>query len=495
MADTLTSREIEIALAKAASGFDRVATALSAQFDAVLPGQGPALEATILEAIGPIVAAKLADKMQAEFEALTGKPAHDMPMVISIPHTTATLRSGMYAVETDPAAWLVPRLVEHFDFAHRPDHPTMFAFPGSATWLLLGWLKLGQRVAYRRNSKRGSEAWKFIEDQICEQLAGYDVKRTGGRGAIVLSWGYDGVLVSNTDRHDGRDPGFRAWLGKWRFKFSRPLDAWFLPQSVGFLPPRFPISAMLAEIPNDYRHKVALEGTYADSETTNKRRVEHLLARADTAGARAGKARGAALTAHKASHAISERFSMGQPILVGHHSEARARRDHQKMWDLTGKGVTFQRKAEHLDSKAASIERAAAKVGKSTPEQRRRTIAASVKESGKIQVGDVISWSLNPQPIWVVSVGARNATGVTRDGSLLHEPLERARRLPDAPMPVPGQMYQKGDLVDVSVLSRWQGPRTVTGVRYGGLVLVLDKPVWEQKSVGWASLRPHQPKT
>ena len=38
-----------------------------------------------------------------------------------------------------------------------------------------------------------------------------------------------------------------------------------------------------------------------------------------------------ASTYHAAAHRISERFAAGQPILVGHHSERKARKDKERM--------------------------------------------------------------------------------------------------------------------------------------------------------------------
>lgn len=56
--------------------------------------------------------------------------------------------------------------------------------------------------------------------------------------------------------------------------------------------------------------------------------------------------------AFKQSHAITDMIPMGQPILVGHHSEARHRKDLDKSWNLMGKGVELSNKAESHESKA-----------------------------------------------------------------------------------------------------------------------------------------------
>jgi len=62
------------------------------------------------------------------------------------------------------------------------------------------------------------------------------------------------------------------------------------------------------------------------------------------------------------SDAISRNIPFGQPILVGHHSEKRHRRDIDRMWKLTGKSVEEGRKAEYWQRRAdAAIRHAEAR--------------------------------------------------------------------------------------------------------------------------------------
>lgn len=71
-----------------------------------------------------------------------------------------------------------------------------------------------------------------------------------------------------------------------------------------------------------------------------------------------------AKAAHLSHHyytASKERASMipfGQPILVGHHSERRARRDADRIFTDMGKSVEAQKKADALASRAQSVGRA-----------------------------------------------------------------------------------------------------------------------------------------
>lgn len=52
---------------------------------------------------------------------------------------------------------------------------------------------------------------------------------------------------------------------------------------------------------------------------------------------------------------ISERFHMGQPILVGHHSEASARRDQKRMENATRKSIESSDKADYFAGKVKGV--------------------------------------------------------------------------------------------------------------------------------------------
>jgi hypothetical protein len=70
----------------------------------------------------------------------------------------------------------------------------------------------------------------------------------------------------------------------------------------------------------------------------------------------------------KKSHAITEHIPFGQPILVGHHSEARHRRDLDKSWNAMGKGVEYSKQAEDYESRAKYWAAKASTINLSMPE-------------------------------------------------------------------------------------------------------------------------------
>lgn len=55
---------------------------------------------------------------------------------------------------------------------------------------------------------------------------------------------------------------------------------------------------------------------------------------------------------YKTSHELTDMIPFGQPILIGHHSEARHRRAIDKSWNAMGKSVELSNKAKEYDSKA-----------------------------------------------------------------------------------------------------------------------------------------------
>ncbi|HEY5342471.1 MAG TPA: DUF3560 domain-containing protein [Solirubrobacteraceae bacterium] len=89
--------------------------------------------------------------------------------------------------------------------------------------------------------------------------------------------------------------------------------------------------------------------------TTRERREARAERLRDWSGKRAGKAQA---TAERAQQ-LGERFSQGQPILPGHHSQGRAEADHKRMHRAMEASVDHSRKAQSFSSRADNIEAAA----------------------------------------------------------------------------------------------------------------------------------------
>lgn len=87
-------------------------------------------------------------------------------------------------------------------------------------------------------------------------------------------------------------------------------------------------------------------------------RRERLEARLDRRREWAVKVEHRATAAFEGVHRIADNIPLGQPILVGHHSERRHRRDIDRINAGMSRGVEEQNLAERHDSKAGGIERA-----------------------------------------------------------------------------------------------------------------------------------------
>lgn len=91
--------------------------------------------------------------------------------------------------------------------------------------------------------------------------------------------------------------------------------------------------------------------------STRRERLERKAEkRRDWAGSAATKAN----AAHDRVHEIADGIPFGQPILIGHHSEGRARRDQARMESGMSAAVELGRKAERHAAAADGIERALA---------------------------------------------------------------------------------------------------------------------------------------
>lgn len=95
----------------------------------------------------------------------------------------------------------------------------------------------------------------------------------------------------------------------------------------------------------------------------------------ERAKAKAGRLENAAINAgnkstsyFERSHSMTENIPMGQPILMGHHSEAGHRRILEKSWNAMGKSVEESKKAENYSYRAEYWKNKASIINLSMPE-------------------------------------------------------------------------------------------------------------------------------
>jgi len=120
---------------------------------------------------------------------------------------------------------------------------------------------------------------------------------------------------------------------------------------------------------------IKLAGEITAEQTTMVERAE---AKADRLDNLASKRAYESDVYHKAANRISERFAYGQPILVGHHSEKKARRDKAKMDSAMEKAVKAHNAVSYWNYRAAGVEHHANR--KSNPAVRARRIKTLLAE-------------------------------------------------------------------------------------------------------------------
>lgn len=160
-----------------------------------------------------------------------------------------------------------------------------------------------------------------------------------------------GTMAEGTSRGDGSGEILKAQGWRW----SRDLGAWYIRYSRDRLAKLWEINAAREglEAAGFAVEVVIDEGdrrTVAEREAEKAGRAED---RADRLLDRAARLQGTAESADAASRQISDFIPMGQPILVGHHSERRHRRDIDRMHRLDQKSLEASRAAAQAERGAA----------------------------------------------------------------------------------------------------------------------------------------------
>lgn len=123
---------------------------------------------------------------------------------------------------------------------------------------------------------------------------------------------------------------------------------------------------------------IELAGEIEAEESTLAERAE---AKADRLETLSIKRRQQANAFSRAAHDISERFAFGQPILVGHHSERRARKDRERMDSNMRKAVEADKAAGYWLYKASSAQRHANHKNRDDVRARRiKTLLADLRD-------------------------------------------------------------------------------------------------------------------
>lgn len=143
-----------------------------------------------------------------------------------------------------------------------------------------------------------------------------------------------------------------------RFVWSGSRTAWYVQHSADKATPPYNLNRIADELRKAgatvvVRRVGGPARSFAEQVEAQKQRAEE---RAERYAGYAASAAGKAAHAAQKAHDISRRFEFGQPILVGHHSEAKARRDQERMHDAMRKSIQESDKAGHWQSRASASE-------------------------------------------------------------------------------------------------------------------------------------------
>lgn len=165
----------------------------------------------------------------------------------------------------------------------------------------------------------------------------------------------DGTLVDGTSKGDGTAEILRAC----RFRWFPSIKMWGIAQSRDHLAKRWQIDQAASQLrAAGFEVETSIDDTPRDVAEVKADRAERLDERAERLTAAAGRASAEANARLAAADRIAEGRPFGQPILVGHHSERRARADQRRIETNMHKFTEAYGKAKHYDQAAAVVGKA-----------------------------------------------------------------------------------------------------------------------------------------
>lgn len=163
----------------------------------------------------------------------------------------------------------------------------------------------------------------------------------------------DGTTLAGSRRGDGTAELIKP-LG-WRW--GHTLAAWYLPRSRGTHPNTATITAT-SECLRAAGHDVttSLDTTPLDPGQIAENQRQRSLARAERLEATAARQARRAEELHARADQLTARFAGGQPILIGHYSEAGARRDLDRAHTLTRRALAEDARAQSAAQAASAAQ-------------------------------------------------------------------------------------------------------------------------------------------
>jgi hypothetical protein len=169
-----------------------------------------------------------------------------------------------------------------------------------------------------------------------------------------------GTVIDGTSRKDGSAEILKARHYESGYtqpaRWSRNLGCWYLPHSRDKRTSKGMLEALAERLrARGFKVTVTIDETdrrpFAEAETERTERAED---RADRFGQYADNAASASETAWQRGRQIADGIPFGQPILIGHHSERRARRGQERIDTAYRKSFSERDRAEHWAGRASA---------------------------------------------------------------------------------------------------------------------------------------------
>ncbi|WP_068265076.1 DUF3560 domain-containing protein [Janibacter limosus] len=166
----------------------------------------------------------------------------------------------------------------------------------------------------------------------------------------------EGTTIDGTEKGDGSAPALKS-LG-WRW--GRTIGAWYVPHSRDKTPKMHVINPTTTALEAaGFIVTVILDITEPDPAEVEARKTQREAQRAEAMAAKAERKQATAEQAWTRADAAHEALPpFGEPVKVGHHSENRHRRAHDRAWSTFGQAVEADRVAEQATRSAATAARA-----------------------------------------------------------------------------------------------------------------------------------------
>lgn len=167
----------------------------------------------------------------------------------------------------------------------------------------------------------------------------------------------EGTLLDGTRKGDGAIDALRAAGLRSSWRWGSSIGFWYVPMSRDRPPKRGTVERSAEALrAAGFTVEVTVDYTPRAMEDAERDRAGRMDDRADALHARATRKAAQADGHARASAAISELIPMGQPILVGHHSERRHRRDLERIDRHTSASIDLDRQAARAEHAASTAE-------------------------------------------------------------------------------------------------------------------------------------------